>query len=149
MYIFFGIIIAIFAILGLVGLYSIFKQKIEFYITGLDSKFSIKDLNLLWNVSQICDLENPKALFWSMPALTKCMSHITSQAAINGTETDPKTQELITKLFDYRTKLQNESDSKKGLESTMYLDKGQKLRIILPGKGVFASKILNNGKEIK
>lgn len=148
MYIFFGIIIAIFAILGLVGLYSIFKQKIEFYITGLDSKFSIKDLNLLWNVSQICDLENPKALFWSMPALTKCMSHITSQAAINGTETDPKTQELITKLFDYRTKLQNESDSKKGLESTMYLDKGQKLRIILPGKGVFASKILNNGKEI-
>ena len=30
----------------------------------------------------------------------------------------------------------------------MYLDKGQKLRLILPGKGVFSSKLLNNGKEL-
>ena len=76
------------------------------------------------------------------------MTHITSQAATNGTENDPKTQALITKLFDYRTKLQNQTDEKKGVESTMYLDKDQKLRIILPGKGVFSSKILNNGKEL-
>ena len=67
---------------------------------------------------------------------------------MNGTENDPKTQALITKLFNYRTKLQNETDDKKGLDSTMYLDRDQKLRIILPGKGVFSSKILNNGKEI-
>ena len=83
-----------------------------------------------------------------MPSLTKCMSHITSQAAASGTENDPATQALITKLFDYRTKLQNQTDDKKGIESTMYLDRDQKLRIILPGKGVFSSKVLNNGKEI-
>ncbi|MBR5402251.1 MAG: PilZ domain-containing protein [Treponema sp.] len=148
MYILVGIIIAVGILLALAGLYSVFKQKIEFYITGLDAKFSFSDLNLLWNVAEMCDLDYPKALFWSMPSLTKCMSQITSQAAANGTETDPKTQALITKLFNYRTKLQNETDSKKGLESTMYLEKGQKLRIILPGKGVFSSKILNNGKEI-
>ena len=148
MYILIGIIIAISIILALAGLYSVFKQRIEFYITGLDQKFSISDLNLLWKVSQLCDLDYPKALFWSMPSLTKCMSHITSQAAASGTENDPATQALITKLFDYRTKLQNQTDDKKGIESTMYLDRDQKLRIILPGKGVFSSKILNNGKEI-
>ena len=148
MYILIGIIIAISIILALAGLYSVFKQRIEFYITGLDQKFSISDLNLLWKVSQLCDLDYPKALFWSMPSLTKCMSHITSQAAASGTENDPATQALITKLFDYRTKLQNQTDDKKGIESTMYLDRDQKLRIILPGKGVFSSKVLNNGKEI-
>ena len=148
MYILISVVIAIAVLLALAGLYSIFKQRIEFYVTGLDSKFTISDLNLLWSVAQMCDLDYPKALFWSMPSLTKCMAHITSQAAINGTENDPKTQALITKLFNYRTKLQNETDSKKGLDSTMYLEKGQKLRIILPGKGVFFSKILNNGKEI-
>ncbi len=148
MYILIGIIIAISIILALAGLYSVFKQRIEFYITGLDQKFTLSDLNLLWNVSQLCDLDYPKALFWSMPSLTKCMSHITSQAAASGTESDPKTQALITKLFDYRTKLQNQTDEKKGIESTMYLDRDQKLRIILPGKGVFSSKILNNGKEL-
>ena len=148
MYILIGIIIAISIILALAGLYSVFKQRIEFYITGLDQKFTLSDLNLLWNVSQLCELDYPKALFWSMPSLTKCMSHITSQAAMSGTENDPKTQALITKLFDYRTKLQNQTDDKKGIESTMYLDREQKLRIILPGKGVFSSRILNNGKEI-
>ncbi len=147
-YILISVVITIAVLLVIAGIYSIFKQRIEFYITGLDSKFSFSDLGLLWNVAQMCDLEYPKALFWSMPSLTKCMTQITSQAAANGTENDPKTQALITKLFDYRTKLQNETDNKKGLESTMYLDKGQKLRIILPGKGVFSSKILNNGKEL-
>ncbi len=143
-----GIIIALSILLALAGLYSVFKQRIEFYITGLDQKFSFSDLNLLWKVSQLCDLDYPKALFWSMPSLTKCMSHITSQAASNGTENDPATQSLITKLFDYRTKLQNQTDDKKGIESTMYLNREQKLRIILPGKGVFSSRILNNGKEL-
>ena len=147
-YILIGIIISISILLAVAGLYSVFKQRIEFYITGLDQKFSFSDLNLLWSVSQLCDLDYPKALFWSMPSLTKCMSHITSQAAMNGTENDPKTQALITKLFDYRTKLQNQTDDKRGIESTMYLDRDQKLRIILPGKGVFSSRILNNGKEI-
>lgn len=148
MYILIGIIIFVIVMFLIGSLYSIFRQKLDFYITGFDSKFTSSDLNLLWKVSQMCELEQPTALFWSMPALTKCMSQITKQAAKNGTENDPKMQELITKLFDYRTKLQNETDDKKGLESTLYLDKGQKLRIILPGEGVFSSKILNNGKEM-
>ena len=101
MYILIGIIIAISIILALAGLYSVFKQRIEFYITGLDQKFTLSDLNLLWNVSQLCELDYPKALFWSMPSLTKCMSHITSQAAASGTENDPATQALITKLFPF------------------------------------------------
>ena len=148
MYILVGIVVAIAVLAILAGIYSVSKQKIDFYITGLDSKFSYSDLNLLWKVSQICELEQPTALFWSMQALTKCMAHITSQAAKSGADNDPKTQALITKLFDYRTKLQNETDDKKGLESTLYLDKGQRLRIILPGEGVFTSQIMNNGKEI-
>lgn len=148
MYILIGIIVFVILVFLIGSLYSVFRQKLDFYITGFDSKFSSSDLNLLWKVSQMCELEQPTSLFWSMPALTKCMSQITKQAAKNGTENDPKMQALITKLFDYRTKLQNENDDKKGLESTLYLDKGQKLRIILPGEGVFSSKILNNGKDI-
>lgn len=148
MYALVGIIILILVILILVFLYTQFKSKIEFYITGLDSKFSISDLNLLWNVAKYCELENPNSLFFSLPALTKCMTKITSDANEEGNDKDPKTQVLLSKLFDFRTKLQNESDEKKGLNSTTGLEKGQKLRIILPGKGVFASKVLNNGKEI-
>lgn len=148
MYILVGIIITIIILSAIGFVYSLFKKKIEFYITGLDSKFSLSDLNLLWTVAQMCELDNPTALFFSLTALTKCMSQINNQAAKDGSEKDPKKQALITKLFNYRTKLQNDNDNKKGLDSTQYLERGQKLRIILPGKGVFASKILNNGKEM-
>lgn len=147
-YILISIIIVI-AVLSIIGaIYTAFKPKIDFYITGLDSGFSLSDLSLLWNVAQICNLEQATALFWSMPALTKCMTQISNKASENSSENNPKIQTLISKLFDYRTKLQNQTDDKKGLESSMALDKGQKLRIILPGSGVYTSKILNNGKEI-
>ena len=135
------IVLVILAAIGAV--YTTFKPRINFFITGLDSGFSFSEISLLWNAAELCNLEQPTSLFFSMASLTKCMTHITSQAAMNGTENDPKTQALITKLFNYRTKLQNQTDEKKGIESTMYLDRDQKLRIILPGKGVFSSKILN------
>ena len=129
-------------------LYSVYKQKIKFFITGMDAGFSISDMHLLWNVSQICELDEPTKLFFSLPSLTKCMSQITNQASADNQIDSPKYQTLLSKLFDYRTKIQNESDNKKGLTSTETLDKGQRLRIILPGKGVFASQIVNNGKML-
>lgn len=148
MYILIAIILVVVAGVGIAALYSTFKTKINFYITGLDAKFSLADLGLLWNVARICQLENPTSLFFSMAALSKCMSEITAKAAAEGTENSTKTQLLLTKLFNYRTKLQHESDEKKGIDNTKSLDRGQKLRIILPGKGVFVSEILNNGSEL-
>lgn len=148
MYTLIAIILVISLGIILAGLYSVFKTKINFYITGLDAKFSLADLSLLWNVAQICHLENPTSLFFSMAALSRCMNEITTKAAAEGTENTAKMQVLLSKLFNYRTKLQNESDEKKGIDNTKGLDRGQKLRIILPGKGVFVSEILNNGSEL-
>ena len=148
MYTLVAIIILLLVFLALASLYSVFKSRIQFFITGLDSGFNLADLSLLWNVAQICELDQPTALFYSLPALTRCMSQITNQALAEGTDKSPKIQNILSKLFDYRTKIQHESDDKKGITSTQYLDKGQKLRIILPGKGVFATEIVNNGNMI-
>ena len=76
------------------------------------------------------------------------MNQISNQASAEGISDTAKIQTLLTKLFNFRTKLQHESDEKKGLVTTQSLDKGQKLRIILPGKGVFYSEILNNASTI-
>ena len=143
-----AVIVIILVLLGMVSLYTIFKPKIHFFVNGLDSGFNIADVNLLWNVAQICGLEEPVSLFYSLPALTKCMTQITNQAAAEGKEKSPKIQLLLGKLFDFRTKIQNQSDEKKGITSTQFLEKGQTLRIILPGKGVFVSEIVNNASQI-
>ena len=148
MYTVVAIIVISFFLIILAFVYSVYKTKIKFFITGIDSGFSMSDALLLWNVSQICELDEPTTLFFSLPALTKCMSQITNQASADNQIDSPKYQTLLSKLFAYRTKIQNESDNKKGLTSTETLESGQRLRIILPGKGVFASKIINNGKML-
>ncbi|MCQ2589128.1 MAG: PilZ domain-containing protein [Treponema sp.] len=148
MYILIAVILLASLTIITMGLYSVFKTKINFFVTGLDSKFTFSDLSLLWSVAQICELENPTSLFFSMASLTKCMTQINTKAAQDGSSSATKTQQLLTKLYNYRTKLQNESDDKKGITDTRSLERGQKLRIILPGKGVFVSEVLNNGKEI-
>lgn len=141
------IIIVLVCLIGIGFLFSVFKSKIQFFITGIDEGFSLGDLFLLWNVSQLCELEQPTSLFYSLPALTKCIAQISTLTSANS-ENGESNQKLMTKLFDYRTKLQNEADDKKGLQSTTTLDKGQKLRVILPGHGVFATEIVANGTQL-
>ena len=134
------IILIILAVMGAV--YTAFKPRINFFITGIDSGFSLSEISMLWTAAELCSLEQPTALFYSLPSLTKCMTQISNMTSADNNQ---KNQLLMTKLFNYRTKIQNESDDKKGMTTTHSLDKGQPLRIILPGKGVFASEIVGNG----
>ena len=134
------IILVILTAMGAV--YTAFKQRINFFITGLDSGFSISEISLLWQAAELCSLEQPTSLYYSLPSLTKCMTQISN---MTNNDNSQKSQLIMTKLFDYRTKIQNEADDKKGMTTTHSLEKGQTLRIILPGKGVFTSEIVGNG----
>lgn len=141
-----AIIIIVLAVVS--KLYQIFKSHLHFIVTGLDSRFTLSEIHTLWEVAKICNLKDPNALYFSLPSLTRCMSQINNMSVQDGTDKSPKIQAIMTKLFNYRTKIQNESDEKKGVDSTFELDNGQRLRIILPGKGVFVSEIVNNGSAI-
>ena len=147
-YIFIALIISAVIIAGLVKLYLLFREKINFFLRGLDESFHFSELNTLWNVSQISNLEEPISLFYSMPSLAKCISHIKTQAEAAGALNSAKFQKLLTKLYEFRNKIEKNEDKKRGLESTQSLSNHQKLRIIIPGKGVFSSEIVNNGREL-
>lgn len=147
-YILAALIISAVIIAGLVKLYLLFKEKINFFLRGFDEGFHIADLTTLWKVSQLCNLEEPVSLFYSMPSLSKCISHIKTQSEAAGVLNAAKFQKLLTKLYEFRNKIEKNEDKKRGLESTQSLSNHQKLRIILPGKGVFSSEIVNNGREL-
>lgn len=135
-------------VIVLVKLVVIFADKIKFYSTGADSGFSSSEISLLWKLSKLIEIEDPLALYWSIPALNRGITEFISDCQKKDTINDPKNQNFLGKLYEFRTRIDIESSQKKGLESTKYLDKGQKLRIILPGSGVFTSEILNNGKNL-
>ncbi len=115
---------------------------------GQDKGFKFDEIRLLWKLSKEADIEEPMKLYVSVPTLNMAISKIVMDSKVNGTESLESTQNFIAKLYDYRTKIDLDHDNKKGLESTRYLEKGQRLRIILKGFGVFSSEILSVGHEI-
>ena len=135
-------------LLLLAKLYSLNKNRINFFVEGLDQGFTFAELTLLWKVSQNCKMDQPVSIFLSMPSLTRAISSIKSQAESEGSANSAKNQNLLSKLYTFRNKIEKEADKKRGLESSKSLSNGQKLRIILPGKGVFTSEIVNNGREM-
>lgn len=143
-----GIVILISILFVLRMLYVSLRPQIDFVTTGMDNGFKISEIHLLWKLAKETEQENPLSLFLSLNALNQAISVITLRAQNEDFEKAQRLQQFLTKLYKFRTKLDLEHDSKKGLESTKYLDKKQRLRIILKGQGVFTSVILNNGYEM-
>lgn len=131
-----------------VRLLVVFQVPIQFFMMGQDKGFKFNEITLLWKLAKEAEIEEPMQLYVSVPTLNMAISKIILNSKENGTESLETTQNFIAKLYEYRTKIDLEHENKKGLDSTKYLEKGQRLRIILKGKGVFASEILSVGHEI-
>lgn len=125
-----------------------YQKKIKFFSTGFDSRFSFSEISLLWRTAVICGLDDPLSLFWSMPSLSRCISEIKSGADRAGKGSDDDMQRLLSKLYAYRTHIESVASEKRGLTSTKSFEAGLRLRIVLAGRGVFASKIVNNAREL-
>ena len=131
-----------------VWLLKTFSTKINFFATGLDQKFSLGEISILWKLAKIVELEEPEALFVSTHALTRCITNLIETSKRDGTDQALETQNFLAKLYKFRTKIELASENKRGLESSKALSNGQKLRLILKGSGVFASRILNNSRDL-
>jgi len=124
------------------------RKKIQFFTGGLEQGFQLAELSILWKAAVIAGLEEPAAIYWYVPVLLKCIARVKTQSEGRGALNSDKSQQLLSKLYAFRTKLERLRDEKRGIESTHPLSAHQKLRIILPGKGVFSSIILNNAREL-
>ena len=142
------IIISLVVLIAIFRVVYLFKDNIKFFSTGLDSGFKLTEIFLLWKLAKIADLEDPLTLYWSLPALEKGIAATISNAKNNGLEHSKKTQDFLAKLYAYRTKLELNQKNKKGLTSTKFIDVGQKIRVILKGRGVFSAEVLNNSKDL-
>ncbi len=142
------VVLGLTVLLLAIWLLKTFSSKINFFATGLDSKFTVSEISILWKLAKVVSLEEPESLFFSVNAISKCISNLIETTRSNGTDNLPETQNFLTKLYKFRTKLELLSDKKRGLDSSRVLDNGQKLRLILKGSGIFSSRILNNGREL-
>lgn len=129
-------------------LYFLFQDKIHFFSIGLDNNFKYREISTLWTLAKETKLKNPLDLYDSMQILNKSISTLIENAKTQGTYQSRKFQSFLEKLYKYRTRLALDHENKRGLESSKFLNKDQRLRIILKGSGIFYSKIVNNEHEL-
>lgn len=142
------ILIIFFILLIIIRVLILFSDKIKFISKGLDSKFKLKEILLLWKLAKTSGLEDPSSLFLSVHALNRSIAYVISNARAKNTENSKETQDFLTHLYEYRTKVELDPKTRKGLKSTKGIAVGQKVRIILKGQGIFSSKVVSNGRSL-
>ncbi len=121
---------------------------IQFFAKGKDAGFSFREIELLRQLAVKNNLEDPSILFWSQNQLDKCISTLVKNTRISGEDKHQGTQDFISKLYEYRKKIEFEKPQyKKGLTSSRNLEEGQPIRILAEGTGVFPSRVIKNTSQ--
>lgn len=141
-------IIIILFLAGFLKIYSAKKKKIQFFSQGFDFALHFSEISALWKLAEECEIEDPLSLYYSELSVNKCIAKVIESAKAGGTEGSASVQKFLDSLYKFKTRVILSLDRRRGLESTKSLAEGQRLCIIYKGKGVFNSKVLNNGQNI-
>jgi len=150
---FITILVIIIVVMGAAGL-ALNKSKkenkkswVKFFAKGKDAGFSLGEIELLRRLAVRNNLDDPSILFWSQHELDNCIRKLVRSTRLSGGG-DQATQDFLSKLYDYRKKIEMEKPRiKKGIQDTRQIEEGQGLRILLEGSGVFGSKIIKNTSQ--
>jgi c-di-GMP-binding flagellar brake protein YcgR len=138
-------------ILGLVVFFLSRQKKdkqgswIQFFAKGKDAGFSFKEIELLRRLAVKCNIEDPASLFWSQTQLDICIRSLVRSLRMSGETEASGTQDFLSKLYDFRKKVEMEKPrNKNGISSSRQISEGQPLRILVTGTGVFKSQVIKN-----
>jgi c-di-GMP-binding flagellar brake protein YcgR len=143
------LIIVIAASLLLIFLLSVTDQNkkgwVQFYAKGKDSGFSFKEIELLQRLAKKSKLEDPTTLFFSQKQLDTCISSLVKNLRLAGTENNRENQDFLSKLYDFRKKIEMEKPRiKNGISNSRQISEGQSLRILVKSYGVYQSQVVKN-----
>jgi len=142
------VVVAIFVILFLSGNDKKKSGRIQFYAKGKDSGFSFKEIELLYKLALKSRLEDPTSLFASQNQLDACIRSLVKTMRLSGTADDSENQDFLSKLYDYRKKIEMEKPrTKSGISTSRQIGEGQNLRILVEGTGVFKSQVVKTTNQ--
>lgn len=143
-----SLLAVILAVFICMKVYNLTKDVTKFYAQGFDYGFHAREISSLWKLAKKCEIEEPLSLFVSENAVNRCISAFIQKSREEGTENTFPVQSFLETLYKFKTRVALDLDNKRGLENTKTLDQGQVLSVIYKGKGVFNSRVLNNGREL-
>lgn len=118
---------------------------LEFFAKGKDAGFSFSELQLLRKLAISAELEDPSTLFWSEKQLDRCIGELIKKAEVTGEGRNQETQDFLSKLYEYRKKIEFEHPRyKKGITSSRSIGETQQIKVLVEGVGVFKSQVVAN-----
>jgi c-di-GMP-binding flagellar brake protein YcgR len=121
------------------------KGWVQFYAKGKDSGFSFKEIELLQRLATKSKLEDPTALFFSSSQLDTCIRDLVKSLRLSGTENEKANQDFLSKLYDFRKKIEMEKPRiKNGISNSRQISDGQNLRVLVKSYGVYKSQVVKN-----
>ena len=118
---------------------------IQFFAKGKDAGFSFREIELLRRLAAKCNIADPASLFWSQNHLDLCIRSLVRNIRMTGEDEDQDSQDFLSKLYDYRKKIEMEKPRmKNGISTSRQISEGQYLRVLVSGTGVFRSQVIKN-----
>ena len=118
---------------------------IQFFAKGKDAGFSFREIEMLRKLAVKSNLEDPSSLFFSQNQLDLCIRSFVRSLHVSGTVDEPANQDFLSKLYDYRKKIEMDKPRiKNGISNSRQISDGQTLRVLVPGTGVFKSQTVKN-----
>ena len=121
---------------------------VQFFVKGKEAGFSLKEIETLRHLAIQCNLEFPNTLFDSQSQLDKCIHSLVRSIKMSGETEERGAQDFLSKLYDYRKKIEiDKSSIKNSISSSRNISEGQMLRVLVAGSGVFRSQVIKNTNE--
>lgn len=119
-----------------------------FYARGLESGFSLKEVHLLRRLAQANRLTDATALFWSTPALDRCLATAVRGFMRADVATHASTIGFLSRAFDLRSRIELEGiDAARGLRTSRAIAVGQPIKLIPTGSPAIATHVVENTRR--
>jgi len=121
---------------------------VQFLAKGKEAGFTFKEIELLRKLAARSNLDEPASLFWSQNQLDTCIRSLVRSMNLTGGADDLENQDFLSRLYDFRKKLEMEKPRiKTGISNSRQISDGQNLRVLVAGSGVFKSQTVKNANQ--
>jgi c-di-GMP-binding flagellar brake protein YcgR len=117
---------------------------VQFFSKGKEAGFSLREIEILRQLTVQSGLEPPESIFESQAQLDKCIHSLVRSMKMSG-ESEGGNHDFLSRLYDYRQKIEiNKNREQKNITNSRQISEGQELRILVVGTGVFQSQVVRN-----
>ena len=116
----------------------------QFLSKSKEAGFNVREAEVLRRLATQSGFSDPISILTSQEHLDMCIRLLIQEAKASGRESDQEIHGFLSKLYDYRKRIDIDGPEKKALSNTRQIQNGQPLQIRVSCEGTFKSQLVKN-----